>query len=94
MIHVFGVELSGDGLLGAFFGVVFLIAMWLSRRSASARCAEMFCGGRKDPRCAGGNCTFHCQSILGCHARCLNNWVKSDQARDLAEKLYAKAKSR
>lgn len=32
MIHVFGVNLSVDGLLGTFFGVVFLIAMYIDRK--------------------------------------------------------------
>lgn len=43
-------------------------------RPRMQRCAEWSCSSRADPRCAAGNCTFHCQSAVGCNERCLNVW--------------------
>lgn len=47
---------------------------------APKRCGHDCCDGRSDPRCAAGNCTYHCAISIGCNGRCLNEWTKAREA--------------
>lgn len=70
---------------GALVG--FFVGRWSTRR-----CGDFFCFARADPRCAAGNCTYHCATILGCNSRCQKVWERSDAAGDLARETMRKAR--
>lgn len=53
----------------------------------SKMCGDSCCTGRSDPRCAAGNCTYHCQASIGCGGRCLNEWTKAKQ-REIAGRPF------
>ncbi len=57
-------------------------------------CAHEYCSSKADPRCAGANCTYHCTSVLGCNERCLDTWLKSEKASDIALKVIARARAK
>ncbi len=69
---------------GMFFGLP--IGWFLRRPKAEGlaavpdECSHDGCAGRPDPRCAGRNCSEHCQSVTGCHGRCLDVWQQKQLA--------------
>jgi hypothetical protein len=82
---------AGGLWLGYFFGRRQTVP--LASLQKPTGCGNSLCSSRSDPRCAAGNCTYHCQSILGCHGRCLSAWVNSDRAGDIAREVLRKAKA-
>lgn len=63
-----------------------------SSESSVGECGDSFCHGRSDPRCISGNCTYHCQSIVGCNGACISAWLNDGAARDIAKNILEKAK--
>lgn len=59
---------------------------------ATQQCGAAYCEARSDPRCAAGNCTYHCQGMLGCNERCLDAWEKSEAAQDVAKRALERAR--
>jgi hypothetical protein len=41
-------------------------------------CAQ--CAGKADPRCGGGNCTYHCR--LQCSVNCAGEWAREKRERE------------
>lgn len=80
-----------------FLGVVGFIAGYQFNRPikvvAATRCGDSGCSSRSDPRCAAGNCTYHCQAIIGCNGACIEVWKKSDKAEELARETMRKARA-
>lgn len=80
-----------------FMALIILIPIWIEDRRKSPRsskCGDGYCDSRSDPRCVAGNCTYHCQSITGCHARCLDAWAKSGTANEIAKSILDKARAK
>lgn len=70
-------------LVAVGIGFVFGYAVH-TRYPHRAKCAHAFCSSRADPRCVAGNCTFHCQSTLGCNERCLDAWADAVKRGEVA----------
>ena len=70
---------------------------YVSRRideSRPTKCGNEICRSRSDPRCASGNCTYHCQAMWGCGGRCLDAWKASEKAEQFARDVIQKARAK
>ncbi len=93
-ILLFGVGLA------LFWGLGMVLARYWPTRTTKvlppSECAHEYCASRVDVRCAGENCTQHCQSVLGCEGACIRVWERNvkhaDDALDIARQALAKAR--
>jgi len=86
-------ELAGFAIFVAFLAILTLLPLWWPKKRIQS-CSEDYCSSRRDPRCVAGNCTYHCNYILGCKGYCIEVWKNSKLAEQLVDSVFDKRKEK